>query len=291
MRSRVLRPAKRCFNQVRNLTKVVGLLQDPKLACWPGGTKVRNLTKVACWPDGTPKKFQDPKEEWRNWINYDSSFREQTDELNRERIFFWEVDLKGRLWRKELAHLEERFGEMKDIRIVDYFFSRVQRNQTGMFEEWPWVSYRMHEKYFLRCALSTEGGLGGPVVFNDLRSGNLLFLSAGSIASGLTTKFEPGKLRLTPCFKLYHPLQTKALVEDLPGKPRQYESEIVPALIDVSTSQKILGMAQEEVTPVKKRMPITHWGGRWENHVQSSGFELSWEGKTFLLPLMPSITY
>ena len=80
---------------MRNLTKVVGLLQDPKLACWHGGTKVRNLTKVACWPDGTPKKFQDPKEEWRNWINYDSSFREQTDELNRERIFFWEVDEKG----------------------------------------------------------------------------------------------------------------------------------------------------------------------------------------------------
>jgi hypothetical protein len=33
---------------------------------------------------------------------------------------------KGRLWRKELHAMEERFGEMKDARVLDYFFARVQ---------------------------------------------------------------------------------------------------------------------------------------------------------------------
>ena len=96
--------------------------------------------RVRRWPDGTPKKFQDPKDEWKNWIDFDAPYAELTDVLNRQRVFFWEVDTKGRLWRKEIDHPDKRFGEMKDARIVDYFYGHVQRNRTGEYEEeWPWV--------------------------------------------------------------------------------------------------------------------------------------------------------
>ena len=36
------------------------------------------------------------QEAWKNWINYESPFKGEWDELNRERKFFWEVDDKVR---------------------------------------------------------------------------------------------------------------------------------------------------------------------------------------------------
>jgi hypothetical protein len=248
---------------------------------------------VSCWPDGTPKKFQDPKEEWRNWINYDSEHTMLTDELNRKRIFFWEVDSKGRLWRKEVDHIESRFGEMKDVRIIDHFFGHVQRNQTGEFEDgWPWVSYRMHERYYLRCALSedNEGDIGAPVVFNDLQEGHLIFMPpGGQLARSITTRFEPRLLRLSASFKLYHPVKTKALVEDLPGQPRKYAMRTVPALIDVVTSQRILDSARE-VPSTSSASRIELWGDGWDdNNIEDSGFAIDWEGQTFRLPLLPPL--
>ena len=61
------------------------------------------------WPDGTPKKFKG-RDKWKNWVDWDSSFKEQTDELNRLRHYFFEVDSRGRLFRKELHRLEETDG-------------------------------------------------------------------------------------------------------------------------------------------------------------------------------------
>ena len=53
------------------------------------------------WPDGTPKKFSGA-ESWKNWIDWDSPHRNLTDELNRERKFFFEVDPRGHLFRLEI---------------------------------------------------------------------------------------------------------------------------------------------------------------------------------------------
>ena len=113
------------------------------------------------WPDGTPKKFQG-KESWKNWIDWDSPFNELTDELNRKRHFFWKVDSKGRLWRLELDRPGQTFGQMKDSGILDYFFSHLELNATGEYEQYPFLSRRRHEMYFVCCDES-------PVVFNDLR--------------------------------------------------------------------------------------------------------------------------
>ena len=164
-------------------------------ACACGGKTPTAPTLVSPLSSLLSALPQDPKDQWKNWIAYDAPFTEQTDELNRARHFFWEVDakvcapktcmcvcgvcvwcvcvvcvcvcvcvwcvrtpilspkelhasyltghssfflltsyffllpsssFKGRLWRKELHAMEERFGEMKDARVLDYFFARVQ---------------------------------------------------------------------------------------------------------------------------------------------------------------------
>jgi len=244
-------------------------------------SKGRSELQTACWPDGTPKQFQDPKENWKNWINWEAPYKDQTDELNRKRQFFFEVDTKGRLWRKEFHDLSVRHGEMKDARILDFFFGHVQRNLTGSFEDtFPWVSYRVHEQYFLRCAPPSSGqdapediaATGAPVVFNDLRDGLLTYLCPqGETATSISTLFDPSKLRLSRDMCLYHPLRTKALVEDLPGLPRRYEREVVPARIDTLTAQTILDSATETAGDddpseggSKLGGCVSLWGGRWD---------------------------
>ena len=67
------------------------------------------------WPDGTPKKFRG-REAWKNWIDWDSPHQTETDELNRARHYFWHVDSRGGLWRKELNHPDQTFGQMRDAR-------------------------------------------------------------------------------------------------------------------------------------------------------------------------------
>jgi hypothetical protein len=58
---------------------------------------------VEAWPDGTPKQFQG-REAWKNWIDWDNDkFTAPTDELNRRRHFFFAVDERGRLWRREFG--------------------------------------------------------------------------------------------------------------------------------------------------------------------------------------------
>ena len=51
----------------------------------------------------------------------------------------------------------------------------MQRNTTGLYAAlFPWVSRRMHEHYFTRCT-------DAPIVFNDLRDGELRHLCPGGV--------------------------------------------------------------------------------------------------------------
>eukprot|EP00434_Breviolum_minutum_P031958 symbB.v1.2.028262.t1/scaffold2939.1/size66832/1 len=127
------------------------------------------------WPDGTPKRFRG-KEAWKNWINWDAPFKSESDELNRQRKFFWEVDDKGALWRIELQEAG-RFGQMKHPKVVNDFFLHLQRNRTGDFEnQFPFVSLKTHEKYYV-CWANTNcirAAQEAPIVFNDFREGHLV---------------------------------------------------------------------------------------------------------------------
>lgn len=184
------------------------------------------------WPDGTPKKFTG-QNKWKNWIEWDSTFTAQTDELNRARHYFFSVDSRGRLWRKELHRLESHDGQIRDTKILDHFFGHMQRNTTGLHAGlFPWVSFRMHEHYFAQCAEGTA-----PVVFTDFRDGELRhLLPDGELARSVTTPLEPSALRLTAEGKLYHPVVTKAV--DEAGGPRRRET--LMALVESTTAQQLL---------------------------------------------------
>eukprot|EP00736_Rhodelphis_marinus_P012146 Rmarinus@m.7252 len=83
---------------------------NPTSACV--STEVKNDNSWMKWKG---------KDSWKNWIKWDSEFVALSDELNRKRHYFWSVDHQGRLFRKELGE-SKLFGEMKDVKILDYFF-------------------------------------------------------------------------------------------------------------------------------------------------------------------------
>ena len=189
----------------------------------------------AFWPDGTPKRFKG-REAWKNWIDWDSQYRSQTDELNRARHYFFHVDHRGRLWRKDLDRLDSHEGQMRDSRTLDFFFGHMQRNVTGLHAAlFPFISFRMHEHYFTSCS-------DAPVVFNDLRDGELRFMCPdGELARSVTTRFEPEQLRVTEEGKLFHPVTTKAI--DAVGSPPRRET--LMALIESATAQLLFESCEE----------------------------------------------
>jgi len=196
------------------------------------------LSSETHWPDGTAKRFRG-KDAWKNWINYDAPFKSQTDELNRMRHFFWEVDGKGALWRLELDQPGSRFGQMKHKQILNQFFGSVQPNTTGLYDEFPFVSLRSHEHYFVRWATSStiilRSVLEVPIVFNDLREGELRHIMPGSgdIAISISTPFVPSKLRLTPDGRLLHAVSLSRQVAAAGDRT-------FFAAVDCTTTQQIL---------------------------------------------------
>jgi hypothetical protein len=206
------------------------------------------------WPDGTPKRFTG-KDHWKNFINYESKHKSQSDELNRARHYFFSVDSKGRLWRKELHDPEKRYGQIRDSRVLDFFFGHMQRNNTSLYvDTFPYISFRMHEHYFTQCEVS-------PIVFNDLTDNKLLVICPdGNAAKSVTTQFSPDELRVGNEGYLYHPVKTKAI-----SKEGEYYSEVIYALLDVPTAQPIL----ERMEPL-----------------ENGSFLLNWEGKVRTIPTL-----
>ena len=190
------------------------------------------------WPDGTPKRFRG-REAWKNWIDFDSPYRAQSDDLNRQRHYFFHVDTRGRLWRKELHQPEEDFGQLRDPRLLDHFFGHMQHNFTGLHSDrFPFISLRAHEHYFTSCTVA-------PLVFNDLRDGELQHLCPdGELARSITTRFDPSELRITDDGKLLHPVVTRGVgAED----GRRITQRLM-ALIESSTAQQLLECCEEHST-------------------------------------------
>lgn len=157
------------------------------------------------WPDGTRKKFQG-KDRWKNYINYDSKFKQESDELNRKRHYFWRVDAKGRLLRMEIDSPDKQFGMIRDGKFLDYFFSHMQRNTSGLYLDkgFDFLSTRMHEHYFVKCDVA-------PIVYNTLSDGWLHHVCPdGRVARSVSQILEPEALSLSPDGVLFHTVTTKA---------------------------------------------------------------------------------
>jgi len=232
------------------------------------------------WPDGTPKRFKG-KEAWKNWINWDAPFREQSDDLNRLRHFFWEVDDKGRLWKLELDCLGERFGQMRHTKVLDELLGHMQHNNSGFYTEaFPFVSKRTHEHYFVRWStsgLEARSRLEVPIVFNDLRNGEFRVAvpGTGELLPSLTTRFEPSALRLTRNGRLLHPVWTKGR---LPVQAGQVQAPRVRqrffAAMDAPTAHTLFEQCEDADCPEVEG---------------ASGVQLRWDDTTVPLKFLEDL--
>ena len=184
-------------------------------------TTTTTTTRVESWPDGTPKKFQG-KESWKNWINYDTKHDNLTDELNRLRHFFWEVDTRGKLWRLEIDELDgdghvvgapRRCGQMREPKILDFFFPHVYMNDTQLYQRnFPFVVRRAHEMYFCRTTWDPTNSKISPIVFNNLAENHTTLRHScpgtGHVVCRLDTTFDPSLLRTDVEGRLFHPVAT-----------------------------------------------------------------------------------
>ncbi|TGK65679.1 DUF4505 domain-containing protein, partial [Leptospira gomenensis] len=91
------------------------------------------------------------------------------------RSYFYRMDARGRLYHEE--------SELKDPAFLDFFISRIRKNQTGVSLEYPYVSVCAGEWNFIRPETSVY-------VFQKKENGNLYY------SPGLFVPFRPDALRL-----------------------------------------------------------------------------------------------
>eukprot|EP00929_Paragymnodinium_shiwhaense_P035244 TRINITY_DN19053_c0_g1_i1.p1 TRINITY_DN19053_c0_g1~~TRINITY_DN19053_c0_g1_i1.p1 ORF type:complete len:196 (-),score=47.09 TRINITY_DN19053_c0_g1_i1:23-610(-) len=183
----------------------------------------------------------------------------------------------------ELVKRLQRSGQMKHAKVLDQFFGHVQLNTTGFCQEaFPFISLRTHEHYFVRWARPPHSAPGGlrrsrleaPIVFNDLRDGELRYLPPGGAsdaAASVSTPFEPSSLRLTEDGRLLHPVWTTGRTS--PGASTRRERMRLLACLEATTAQAVLDLCEEA-----------------EEHAEDSplGLSVRWKGKlTPLLTLEP----
>ncbi|MEE6515708.1 hypothetical protein FKM82_024695 [Ascaphus truei] len=97
-------------------------------------------------------------------------------------------------------------GNPSDKQFLVFFFKQVRRNETGRYEDFPYVSPCGRERNFIRCD-------DRPIVFTHLlpdgSSGNQLLSYCGG-GEKLAVKFEPEKLVMLPeNGRVYHPAPEK----------------------------------------------------------------------------------
>ena len=201
---------------------------------------------VALRPDGLQKTFIG-KDAWKNWIDWASPFREETDELNRRRHFFYHVDDRGRLFRRERGRPPPNWprGEIRDAGFLGYFFSHVQptlgvdkRLETHEHarlyasEGYRFVCRRAHEAYWLSCT-------SAPVVFNQFQAPGehecrhavlQLLCPGGETATRLDTELRVEDLRMCSEGKLYHPVVTVTMCQQQQEQQQQHKGQQVSSV-------------------------------------------------------------
>ena len=126
----------------------------------------------------------------------------------RKHRYFYFVDLQGRLFTEDTVP-KTMATALKAQAAVDYFFKMLQRNETGLHEEYPFVSpCGSWETNFIKAAAT-------PAVFVTLQQPETCEASVRDelvYGSSLTVPFDPAELRLcTERGMLFHRLRTKRI--------------------------------------------------------------------------------
>lgn len=128
-----------------------------------------------------------------NPINFESEYQGANDKLNRLRHYFWVVDNRGRLWRRELNPKAPLQGEMRQPDFKDKFFQKLHiNNMKDVYPDFPYLSIRGKELNFVTCGHS-------PIVFHDLTpEGDLVY------ANSLKIRFDPEAVVVDESGPIYH---------------------------------------------------------------------------------------
>eukprot|EP01125_Pyxidicula_operculata_P017369 TRINITY_DN6080_c0_g1_i1.p1 TRINITY_DN6080_c0_g1~~TRINITY_DN6080_c0_g1_i1.p1 ORF type:complete len:246 (+),score=45.58 TRINITY_DN6080_c0_g1_i1:107-844(+) len=191
---------------------------------------IKNLYK-SCKYIRTQRRFIALEDEnnyaWKKWINFDSKYQDVTDKLNRMRHYHYYVDGMGRLWRKEIDKENKLFGQLKEPLFLDKFYANIRNNDTGRYVEYPFVTTRGPDTYFIMAKHS-------PIVFYDLKDDHLVF------AGSYKTKFKPENLYISPTDQLYHPVNVPIRESD-EVPPRE-----ILGLIERNLSYQLLSQIDEK---------------------------------------------
>jgi hypothetical protein len=118
------------------------------------------------------------------------------------RYFFW-VDSQGRLFLESVVP-KNITSCLKDRRMLDFFFSRVRPNATGLFPgEYRFVSPCGKEMNYIGCSDT-------PIVFSGWGEGRRSLLYGAS----LSQPFEPHDLRVSREGRLFHRLDHRHMPKD-----------------------------------------------------------------------------
>jgi len=124
----------------------------------------------------------------------------------RQHRYFYFVDLQGRLFLEDTVP-KTMATALKAPKAIDFFFNMLQRNTTGLHEEYPFVSpCGDWETNFIKAAAT-------PAVFVSLRQPETCETAVADelvYGTSLTVPFDPEMLRLcTDRGMLFHRLGTK----------------------------------------------------------------------------------
>ncbi|AOP33960.1 hypothetical protein A0128_08970 [Leptospira tipperaryensis] len=95
--------------------------------------------------------------------------------MSERRTYFYQLDARGRLFHEGT--------ELNDPQFLDFFISRIQKNKTGLYPEFPYLSLCVGEWNFIQPSTSV-------FVFRKLESGKLFYSPSHSLP------FQPDQLRI-----------------------------------------------------------------------------------------------
>lgn len=95
--------------------------------------------------------------------------------MKQRRIYFYRLDGRGKLYHDS--------SELKDPEFLDFFISRIRKNDTGEYLEFPYLSICNGEWNFIQPTTTI-------FVFRKLENGRLFY------SPGLSVSFQPENLKV-----------------------------------------------------------------------------------------------
>jgi hypothetical protein len=174
------------------------------------------------------------------------------------RCYFYNIDLHGRLYLEE-SMPKNITSSIKDIRFLDFFFSRIKYINTNQIEymqfynipanDYPFISICQNEWNFIRPACT-------PIIFHSLVD-NEQYLLYGSNnksilrepfneTSGIVVSKYNGMIYHTLTTHSYYPLSRKAEVSE---QQRQQQYGLIRSTVALSLSDRIVELPIDSDVP------------------------------------------